>query len=72
MALADDIETVRGHVRLGSRHIAQQRELIAELERLELPIAKAIEFLQLLETLQELREVHLSRLLRKATENNAA
>ncbi|TIQ99503.1 hypothetical protein [Mesorhizobium sp.] len=72
MALADDIRMVRGHVSLGRRHIAQQREHIARLERLELPIAKAIEFLELLESMQELHELHLSRLLAKAEDGKAA
>ncbi|OBQ96260.1 hypothetical protein [Mesorhizobium sp. AA23] len=66
MALADDIEMVRGHVRLGRRHIAQQRGRITELERLELPTAKALEFLELLESMQDFHELHLSRLLEKA------
>ncbi|TIR54911.1 MAG: hypothetical protein E5X26_01330 [Mesorhizobium sp.] len=66
MALTDDIRMVRGHVSLGRRHLAEQRERIAELERLELPIAKALEFLELLESMQELHELHLSRLLERA------
>ncbi|AZO63013.1 MAG: hypothetical protein E5X38_21235 [Mesorhizobium sp.] len=72
MTLADDIEMVRGHVSLGRRHIAQQRERIAELDRLELPAAKAVSFLELLESMQELHELHLSRLLAKAEDGKAA
>ncbi|PBB83551.1 hypothetical protein CK216_27725 [Mesorhizobium sp. WSM3876] len=44
MVLANDIEMVRGHVRLG-RRIAQQRERITELERLQLPTERAFELL---------------------------
>ncbi|RWD10639.1 MAG: hypothetical protein EOS75_05345 [Mesorhizobium sp.] len=66
MALADDIRSVRGHVQVGRRHLAQQRERIAHLEGLELPTADAYEFLELLESMQDLHEMHLSRLLAKA------
>lgn len=76
MARADDIRMVRGHVSLGRRHIAQQREHIAQLERLESPIAKALEFLELLESTQELHELHLrgcwQRLLDESLSNDAA
>ncbi|RWH30682.1 hypothetical protein [Mesorhizobium sp.] len=72
MTLADDIEMVRGHVRLGRQHLALQRERIAKLQRLELPAADAIEFLELVESMQELHELHLSRLLEKAARSNAA
>ncbi|RWE26659.1 MAG: hypothetical protein EOS41_05890 [Mesorhizobium sp.] len=68
MALAEDIEMVRGHVTLGRRHIAQQRERISELERLELPTDRAFELLELFEGMQDLHEMHLSRLLAKAEE----
>ncbi|RWI40019.1 MAG: hypothetical protein EOQ93_32170 [Mesorhizobium sp.] len=72
MTLADDIDMVRGHVSLGRRHLALQRERIAKLQRLELPAAKAIEFLELVESMQELHELHLSRLLERAARSNAA
>ncbi|RUV82738.1 hypothetical protein EOA75_30085 [Mesorhizobium sp. M1A.F.Ca.IN.022.07.1.1] len=72
MTLADDIEMVRGHVSLGRRHVALQRERIVELHRLEMPTAKALEFLDLLESMQELHELHLSRLLEKAARHDAA
>ncbi|PBB83571.1 hypothetical protein [Mesorhizobium sp. WSM3876] len=68
MALADDIAMVQGHVALGRRHIAQQRERIGELERLELPTERAFELLDLFESMQDLHERHLSRLLAKAEE----
>ncbi|RWE12443.1 MAG: hypothetical protein EOS61_14970 [Mesorhizobium sp.] len=66
MPLADDIRMVRGHVELGRRHLALQRARIAHLQQVELPTAKAFEFLDLLESLQDLHELHLSRLLAKA------
>ncbi|AZO58954.1 hypothetical protein EJ078_06280 [Mesorhizobium sp. M1A.F.Ca.IN.022.06.1.1] len=72
MTLADDIEMVRGHVSLGRRHIAQQRERVAVLERLELPADKALELLDLFERMQDLHEVHLSRLLARAEDRKAA
>ncbi|RVD31477.1 MULTISPECIES: hypothetical protein [unclassified Mesorhizobium] len=68
MALADDIEMVQGHVRLGRRHISEQRERISDLERLQLPTGKAFEVLDLFESMQDLHEQHLSRLLAKAEE----
>jgi hypothetical protein len=68
MALSDDIRMVRGHVRLGRHHLAQQRERISQLERDELPISQALDFLALLESMQELHEWHLSRLLEKAAD----
>ncbi|RUW22235.1 hypothetical protein EN858_05815 [Mesorhizobium sp. M4B.F.Ca.ET.215.01.1.1] len=66
MALADDIRTVRGHVELGRHHLALQRARIAHLQQIEMPTAKAFEFLELLESMQDLHELHLSRLLAKA------
>ena len=68
MVLANDIEMVRGHLRLGRRHIAQQRKRISELERLQLPTERAFELLDLFERVQNLHEMHLSRLLAKAGE----
>ncbi|RVD73348.1 MAG: hypothetical protein E5V62_07565 [Mesorhizobium sp.] len=68
MALPDDIEMVQGHVRLGRQHISQQRERITELERLQLPTSKALEVLDLFESMQDLHERHLSRLLAKREE----
>jgi hypothetical protein len=71
MTLADDIRMVRGHVQLGRRHLAQQRKRIVELERRDLSSAKALEFFELLQGMQELHELHLSRLLAKEVQNNA-
>lgn len=66
MALADDIQMARQHVRQGQRHIAEQRGRIAELERLGLSADKAQEFLEVLESLQSFHDLHLSRLLETA------
>lgn len=71
MTLADDIRMVRGHVRLGRRHLAQQRERIGQLERNGLPSNDALDFCALLESMQELHERHLSRLLAQEAQNNA-
>ncbi|TGS63028.1 hypothetical protein EN844_24670 [Mesorhizobium sp. M3A.F.Ca.ET.201.01.1.1] len=70
MALADDIVMVRGHVWLGGRHISQQRERIAELERLKLPTEQAYDLLDIFESLQDLHQLHLSRLLAKAEQRS--
>lgn len=59
---------VRGHVRLGRHHLAQQRERIAQLERDELPTTDALVFFALLEGMQELHERHLARLLAQAAD----
>ncbi|RWE34445.1 MAG: hypothetical protein EOS77_09790 [Mesorhizobium sp.] len=61
---------VRGHVKLGRRHIARQRERVTELERLELPTDKACELLELFESMQDVHELHLSRLLAKAEQRS--
>ncbi|MBZ9990932.1 hypothetical protein LB572_27895 [Mesorhizobium sp. BH1-1-5] len=69
MALEDDIEMVKGHVRLGEWHLVRQHELIAQLTRDDLPAAQAIDFLHQLEDMQELHRKHLARLQRKAADN---
>ncbi|TGT51897.1 hypothetical protein EN813_050050 [Mesorhizobium sp. M00.F.Ca.ET.170.01.1.1] len=69
--LADDIEMVRGHVWLGDRHISQQRDRIAELERRALPTDRAYELLDIFESLQDLHRFHLSRLLQRVERETA-
>ncbi|RWG59470.1 MAG: hypothetical protein EOQ64_05070 [Mesorhizobium sp.] len=54
--------------KLGRHHLAQQRERIAQLDRDGLPTEDALEFFALLESMQELHERHLSRLLAKAAD----
>lgn len=66
MALVDDIQMVRQHVRLGERHIAQQRARIIDLERLRAPVHQASEFLDLLESTQVMHHSHLERLMERA------
>lgn len=66
MPLVDDIRMVRRHVELGRRHLALQRARIAHLQQAGLPTVQAFEFLELLEIVQDLHELHLSRLLAKA------
>lgn len=68
MALSDDIRMVQGHVQLGGRHLTRQRARIAELERLYFPTDDAVELLDLFERMQDLHELHLSRLLAKAAD----
>ncbi|RWB70417.1 MAG: hypothetical protein EOQ50_24205 [Mesorhizobium sp.] len=70
MVLADEIELVKGHVRMGEQHLLRQHELIAQLERDNLPTRPAIDFLHQLEDMQALHRLHLSRLLRKAVDSN--
>ncbi|AZO08679.1 hypothetical protein EJ074_05770 [Mesorhizobium sp. M3A.F.Ca.ET.080.04.2.1] len=66
MALADEIRMVERHVELGERHISRQLGLIRHLDHEGLPVTQAMEFLHLLEDMQALHRLHLSRLLRKA------
>lgn len=70
MVLAEEIEMVKGHVRVGEQHLLRQHELIVQLERDNLPTRVAIDFLQQLEDMQALHRLHLSRLLRKAVDSN--
>ncbi|RUV28437.1 MULTISPECIES: hypothetical protein [unclassified Mesorhizobium] len=72
MAHEDDIQMVKRHVRLGRKHVSEQQDRIAELDRLELPSETARDFLELLEQMQELHKKHLSRLLAKTSPKNAA
>ncbi|RWL42832.1 MULTISPECIES: hypothetical protein [unclassified Mesorhizobium] len=66
MTLADDIAMSARHVRLGERHLTRQHQLIAQLDHDGHSTVDAIEFLHLLEEVQMLHRVHLSRLQRKA------
>ncbi|TIV63886.1 MAG: hypothetical protein E5V74_04650 [Mesorhizobium sp.] len=65
MALVKDIQLLRQHVRLGERHVAEQRRRVVQLERLRAPTGQASDFLRLLESLQKFHQSHLSRLLEK-------
>lgn len=70
MALEDDIEMVKSHVRQGERHLVRQHALIARLAGDQLPTSLAVDFLHQLEDMQALHRLHLSRLLRKAVDSN--
>lgn len=70
VTIAPDIRMVEEDVRAGRQHLAEQRERIARLERHFLPSANAIEFLELLQSMQELHETHLARLLAKEGRNH--
>jgi hypothetical protein len=66
MALQDDIAMSARHVRLGERHLTRQHQLIAQLHHDGHSTADAIKFLHLLEEMQMMHRIHLSRLQRRA------
>lgn len=70
MSLEDDIQMVKGHVRLGERHLLRQHALIARLAGGHLPTELAVDFLHQLEDMQALHRLHLSRLQSKAVDSN--
>ncbi|MDX8434829.1 hypothetical protein RFN25_15470 [Mesorhizobium abyssinicae] len=71
MALSDDIQMVQKHVRIGERHIAEQRRRILELQVRQQSTEKAQDFLQLLESLQDFHRMHLDRLTNKMERGSA-
>ena len=60
-----EIEMVRRHISEGKRHIARQRELVAEMLLLRRPTELADITLANFEALQAQHETHLERLLRE-------
>ena len=60
--LIEHLRQAREHVALGERHLARQREIVGEYERLGLDVASAAWLLSLFEELQVLHVAGRDRL----------
>jgi hypothetical protein len=69
-ALEQRLAKITEHIANGERHIAQQRDIIAELERSDRPADYARYLLAGLEILQAARQNFRSQLLKELSKNS--